>query len=62
MPSSVPRDHAKFPGCSLVQVLDSTVTINPSFLIKNIYSTLSFGGHGASAVRERISVELVKLN
>jgi len=41
--------------------VDNTMAINPSFLTKNIYATLTFGGHGMSALNERISVELVKL-
>jgi len=44
------------------KLVDSTVTINPSFLTKNIYSTLSFGGHGVSTVEEQINVDLVKLS
>jgi hypothetical protein len=44
-----------------VQVVDSTTAINPSFLTKNIYSTLSFGGDGILALREKIDVDFVKL-
>lgn len=45
----------------LPQVVDNTVAINPSFLSKSTYSTLSYGGKAPGPVKGQISVDLVKL-
>jgi len=43
------------------KVVDNTIVVNPSFLIKGIYAMLSFGGHSMSAVSEQISIDFLKL-
>ncbi|KDQ62190.1 hypothetical protein JAAARDRAFT_189548 [Jaapia argillacea MUCL 33604] len=44
------------------KTVDNTVAINPSFLTKGIYATLSFAGHTEGTVRERIKVDLERLS
>ncbi|KAI0057842.1 DNA polymerase alpha subunit B [Artomyces pyxidatus] len=44
------------------KVVDNTVAVNPSFLTKNTFASLSYGGQGDGPVIDRLKAEIARLS
>ena len=45
----------------LFQIVDNTLAINPSFLTKAIFASLSYTGHGDGPTKSRIKVDVGRM-
>ena len=46
----------------MMQVVDNTVAINPSFLTKSTYAVLNYAGHDAPGpAKDRVKVEISRI-